>query len=86
MIKVLIIDDEEVVRNGLKKYISWESLGISETRISYVYTADGAETAQFQCYHPGQRKSQHESHFKKPWAFQSGFYQYCISRASATGL
>lgn len=24
MIKVLIIDDEEVVRNGLKKYISWE--------------------------------------------------------------
>lgn len=43
MIKALIIDDEEVVRNGLKKYISWESLGIS-----YVYTADGAETAQFQ--------------------------------------
>ena len=34
MIKALIIDDEEVVRNGLKKYISWESLGIS-----YVYTA-----------------------------------------------
>ena len=40
MIKVLIIDDEEVVRNGLKKYISWESLGIS-----YVYTADGADAA-----------------------------------------
>ena len=29
MIKVPIIDDEEVVRNGLKKYISWELYCVS---------------------------------------------------------
>ena len=27
MIKVLIIDDEEIIREGLKKTIDWESMG-----------------------------------------------------------
>lgn len=40
MVKALIVDDEEVVRSGLKKYISWNRVGIHK-----VCTADSTEKA-----------------------------------------
>ena len=40
MIKVLIVDDEETVRNGLQKYIAWDRL-----QIDVVLTAQNAEEA-----------------------------------------
>ena len=40
MITAVIVEDEKVIRDGLKKHVPWESLGISE-----VYTASQAEEA-----------------------------------------
>lgn len=42
--KLLIIEDETVIRNGLIKHISWESLGIDEVK-----AAENAEKAYIVC-------------------------------------
>ena len=39
-LKILIIEDETVIRNGLLKHISWESLGVDEIKV-----AENAEKA-----------------------------------------
>lgn len=43
-LKILIIEDETVIRNGLLKHISWESLGVDEIRV-----AENAERAYMVC-------------------------------------
>ena len=49
MYKILIVDDEKMIRMGIKKAIDWESIGIGE-----VYTAaTGKEALRImQAYHP----------------------------------
>ncbi len=42
--KILIIEDETVIRNGLLKHISWESLGVDEIKV-----AENAEKAYIVC-------------------------------------
>lgn len=32
--KIIIVEDETIIRNGLVKHISWESLGINEVRVA----------------------------------------------------
>jgi len=43
-LKILIIEDETVIRNGLLKHISWESLGVDEIKV-----AENAEKAYIVC-------------------------------------
>lgn len=40
MYKVLIVDDEEIIRRGLRVIIDWESLGVDE-----IFTAASGEQA-----------------------------------------
>ena len=54
MIKVLIIDDEEVVRNGLKKYISWERQDAKFNPFRYLIWSQNG-------------KQQQENFIKKPY-------------------
>ncbi len=43
-LKILIIEDETVIRNGLLKHILWESLGVDEIKV-----AENAEKAYIVC-------------------------------------
>lgn len=40
MIRVIIVEDERVIRNGIKKHVSWEELGVDEVK-----TAENADEA-----------------------------------------
>ena len=44
MIRLLIIEDEQVIRNGIEKHVSWEENGVGEVR-----TAENAEIALSIC-------------------------------------
>lgn len=34
VLKIIIVEDETIIRNGLVKHISWESLGINEIKVA----------------------------------------------------
>lgn len=38
MLNLLIVEDEQVIRNGLEKHVPWQELGIDR-----VFTAENAE-------------------------------------------
>lgn len=44
MLKLLIVEDEQVIRNGLEKHVSWKELGIGQ-----VFTAENAESGLHIC-------------------------------------
>jgi len=44
MIKLIIVEDERIIRNGIEKHMQWEALGISEVR-----TCENAEEAFLLC-------------------------------------